>query len=245
MNPSDCLVKVTGEMVVSFPASLVGKVENYDRLAFKLKDTHKLKQVLHNQKLLTREGDSYSYHFNAPALSSHLATMASKKTAPFYNMQIIKYEVNISDGSQMPVRLTAYWKCTELVTNFRFDYSYIGSNLPMATPPPLTQVSVCVPVNGGVRNTLSRPSGSWLADKQQIVWKIGEVAPGDGETQTSIHAKFDVSEGPSLPQPAEVRFLCDGSTVSGVDLELIGTEYRVSLLKRKFSSGKYSAEMRF
>ena len=55
---------------------------------------------------------------------------------------------------------------------------------------------------------------------------------------TSIHAKFDVTNGPSLPQPAEVKFVCDGSTLSGVDLELNSSDYRVSLLKRKFSSGR-------
>jgi hypothetical protein len=240
-------VKIAGEMVVSFPASLVGQVESHPGLSFRLRDTGRLKQVLHNQILLTREGDSFSYHFNTPALSSHLASMAGKKTAPFYNMQLIKYEVDITDGSLLPVRLAAYWKCTELVTNFRFDYCYIAANLPPSPGPrpPLTQMNVCVPVNGGVRNTLSRPSGNWLADKQQIVWKVGDVAPGDTETPTSIHAKFDVTSGPSLPQPAEVKFVCDGTTLSGVDLDLRGPDYRVSLLKRKFSSGKYAAEMRY
>ena len=42
---------------------------------------------------ICREGDSYSYSFNTQALSAHLVTMAGKKTAPFYNMQLIKYEV--------------------------------------------------------------------------------------------------------------------------------------------------------
>ena len=54
---------------------------------------------------------------------------------------------------------------------------------------------------------------------------------------TSIHAKFDVTSGPSLPQPAEARFVCDGCTLSGVDLDVTGSDYRVSLLKRKFTSG--------
>ena len=48
------MLKITGEMVISFPASLVGQVETYNRLTFKLKDTEKLKQVLHNQILLTK-----------------------------------------------------------------------------------------------------------------------------------------------------------------------------------------------
>jgi hypothetical protein len=232
-------VKVTGEMVVSFPASVVGQVEKQSPLSFRLRDADKLKQVLHNQILLTRDGDSFSYSFNTKALSSHLTTMAGKKTAPFYNMQLVKYEVDITDGSLLPVRLAAYWKCTELVTNFRFDYSYIGSNLPPSSRPcpSLTQMTVCVPVNGGVRNTLSRPSGNWVADKQQITWKIGEVPSGSSDSVTSIHAKFDVTSGPSLPQPAEARFVCDGCTLSGVDLDVTGSDYRVSLLKRKFTSG--------
>ena len=95
-------------------------------------------------------------------------------------------QVDVTDGSMLPVRLAAFWKCTELITNFRFDYSYISSHLPPSsgpTRPPLTQMTVCVPVNGGVRNTLSRPSGNWLSDKQQITWKIGEVAPGDSESE--------------------------------------------------------------
>lgn len=53
-DPSDCMVKITGEMVVSFPASVLGKLETYSRICFKLKGTDKLKQVLHNQILLTR-----------------------------------------------------------------------------------------------------------------------------------------------------------------------------------------------
>ena len=53
-DPSDCILKVTGEVVVSFPASLVGHVENYGTLTFRLKETDELTQVLHNQILLTR-----------------------------------------------------------------------------------------------------------------------------------------------------------------------------------------------
>ena len=178
-----------------------------------------------------------------------------------HSLSLSLSQVNITDGSLLPVRPAAYWKCTELITNFRFDYTYITANLPPSTGltrPPITQMTVCVPVNGGVRNTLSRPSGNWMADKQQIMWKIGEVQASDNESEhthahthththayppsqptdtTSIHAKFDVTEGPSLPQPAEVKFVCDGSTLSGIELELLGTDYRVSLLKRKFSSG--------
>ena len=92
--------------------------------------------------------------------------------------------MDIADGSKLPLKVATYWKCETAVTNFRFDYTYVGSNMPSVMKPPLTHVSVCVPVNGGVRNTLSKPSGNWLADKQQIMWKIGEVAANEGELHT-------------------------------------------------------------
>jgi len=40
-----------------------------------------------------REGDSPYFKFNMSALSSHLNQMAEKHAAPFYNVQILKYEV--------------------------------------------------------------------------------------------------------------------------------------------------------
>ena len=65
--------------------------------------------------------------------------------------------------------------------------------------------------------------------------------PPPPPVQNSIHAKFDVSEGPSSPQQAVVKFVCDGSTLSGADVELGSAGYKVSLLKKKFSSGIHTA----
>jgi len=36
------------------------------------------------------------------------------------------------------------------------------------------------------------------------------------------------------------QFNCEGTTLSGVDFELVGPGYRLSLVKRRFVSGKYS-----
>ena len=54
----------------------------------------------------------------------------------------------------------------------------------------------------------------------------------------SLQAKFEVQDGPSTPKPAAVQFVCDGVTLSGVGLELIGSGYRLSLLKFKSISGQ-------
>lgn len=54
----------------------------------------------------------------------------------------------------------------------------------------------------------------------------------------SLRAKFDLSEGPSKPTTLAVQFLSEGSTLSGVDVELAGTGYRLSLVKKRFATGK-------
>ncbi|KAK2117995.1 F-BAR domain only protein 2, partial [Saguinus oedipus] len=52
----------------------------------------------------------------------------------------------------------------------------------------------------------------------------------------SLRAKFDLSEGPSKPTTLAVQFLSEGSTLSGVDFELVGTGYRLSLIKKRFAT---------
>lgn len=54
----------------------------------------------------------------------------------------------------------------------------------------------------------------------------------------SLRAKFELSEGPSKPATLAVQFISEGSTLSGVDVELVGTGYRLSLLKKRFATGK-------
>lgn len=54
----------------------------------------------------------------------------------------------------------------------------------------------------------------------------------------TLRAKFDLSEGPSKPTTLAVQFLSEGSTLSGVDIELVGTGYRLSLVKKRFATGE-------
>ena len=61
-------------------------------------------------------------------------------------------------------------------------------------------------------------------------------------TATSLHAKFDITDGPSTPATATISFECDGATLSGLNFELSSSTYKISLLKFKCSSGKYTAE---
>lgn len=54
----------------------------------------------------------------------------------------------------------------------------------------------------------------------------------------SLRAKFELSNGPSIPATLAVQFFNEGSTLSGVEMELVGSGYRLSLNKKRLVSGK-------
>ena len=65
---------------------------------------------------------------------------------------------------------------------------------------------------------------------------ISEVS--EQESDGCIRAKFDLNGGPSKPSTTAVQFAGEGATLSGADFELAGPGYRISLLKKRFSTGK-------
>lgn len=52
-------------------------------------------------------------------------------------------------------------------------------------------------------------------------------------------ARYDVENGPLTPSIISAQFNCEGTTLSGIDFQLVGLGYRLSLVKRRFVSGKY------
>ncbi|XP_064386367.1 F-BAR domain only protein 2-like [Halichondria panicea] len=242
---SKCVSKVSGEVVMSFPSNYLGTLSSSEPLSFNLSNVESVERVLHNQYLLKRnEGDRYT--FDMVALLSKLQTMKEKHSSPFYNVQLLKYEVKLPDPSHLPLKLVCYWKCEASVTNFRLDYTYRSAVMKTVSgdTKPLNKLSVTVPLGGAVKNALSKPNGNWNPEQSKMVWEIATVPPTQGqESSSSLHAKFDVSDGPSVPVPAGVGFECEGATLSGLNLELCGTAYKVSLLKFKCGSGKYAAEV--
>ena len=86
-------------------------------------------------------------------------------------------QVNVSDGSKLPLQLVAYMKCEPNVTNFRMDYTYQPSVF--QSKPTLTKVAFSLPVNGGVKNALTKPTGKWSAETSHMTWTIGDIPPSD------------------------------------------------------------------
>lgn len=67
---------------------------------------------------------------------------------------------------------------------------------------------------------------------------ISEVSE-DG-SDGCIRAKFVLKDGPSKPSTTAVQFVSEGSSLSGIDFELLGPGYRISLLKKRFGAGRFS-----
>ena len=77
------------------------------------------------------------------------------------------------------------------------------------------------------------------SDLNRAIWKLGEVSDmNDDNGQGCLRAKFDLGDGPTTPSTVAVQFLCEGTTLSGIDFDLMGMGYRVSLVKKRFVTGR-------
>ena len=96
-------------------------------------------------------------------------------------------QVKVNNGGQLPLKLVSFWKCEPSMTNFRLDYVYQPSNLKQLKKPAMTNMSVVVPVGGGVRKSLSKPEGSWVAEQNRMMWKLGDLQPTEEGGLVHVH----------------------------------------------------------
>ncbi|XP_035524328.1 F-BAR domain only protein 2 isoform X1 [Morone saxatilis] len=249
-DPTKCIVKITGDMTLSFPVGIIKVFTTNPSpavLTFKLKNISRLEQILPNQQLLysdpsQNDSNSKDFWFNMQALTSYLRKASDQNpSASYYNVDILKYQV-LSDGiHSTPLNLAVYWKCTPSTADLRVDYRYNPDS--MVSPGPLTNVQILVPVDGGVTNMQSLPNSIWNSEQNKCLWKLSDISEkSENEGSGSLRAKFELSSGPSNPSTLAVQFMSEGSTLSGVDMELQGTGYRLSLNKKRFATGRYMAD---
>uniref|UniRef100_A0A672H8F3 F-BAR domain only protein 2 n=1 Tax=Salarias fasciatus TaxID=181472 RepID=A0A672H8F3_SALFA len=249
-DPTKCIVKITGDMTLSFPMGIIKVFTTNPSpavLTFKLKNTSRLEQILPNQQLLysdpsQSDSDSKNFWFNMQALTSYLRKASDQNpTASYYNVDILKYQV-LSDGiHSTPLNLAVYWKCTPSTTDLRVDYRYNPES--MDSPGALTNVQILVPVDGGVTGMQSLPSSIWNSEQSKCLWRLNDISEkSENDGAGSLRAKFELSSGPSNPSTLAVQFINEGSTLSGVDMELQGSGYRLSLNKKRFATGRYMAD---
>uniref|UniRef100_A0A8K9V4T2 SH3GL interacting endocytic adaptor 1 n=1 Tax=Oncorhynchus mykiss TaxID=8022 RepID=A0A8K9V4T2_ONCMY len=251
-DPNKCVVKITGEMVLSFPAGITRHFANNPSpavLTFSITNYSRLEHVLPNPQLLccdtvtTPNPDCKNFWVNMPNLMTHLKRVAEQKPqATYYNVDMLKYQVSAQGLVSTPLNLAASWRCVPTSTDLRIDYKYNGSA--MTTPVALNNVQFLIHVDGGVTKLQAvLPPAAWNAEQQRILWKIPDISQkSENGGVGSLLARFQLSEGPSKPSSLAVQFTSEGSTLSGCDIELAGPGYRFSLVKKRFAAGKYLAD---
>ncbi|XP_067452549.1 SH3-containing GRB2-like protein 3-interacting protein 1 isoform X2 [Thunnus thynnus] len=251
-DPSKCVVKIIGEMVLSFPAGITRHFANNPSpavLTFSITNYSRLEHVLPNPQLLCcdtttqAKADAKDFWVNMPNLISHLKKVAEQKPqATYYNVDMLKYQVSVQGLHSTPLNLAVSWRCEPTSTDLRIDYKYNGEA--MTTPMALNNVQFLVPVDGGVSKLQAvLPPAAWNAEQQRILWKIPDISQkSENGGVGSLLARFQLTEGPSKPAPLAVQFTSEGSTLSGCDIELAGPGYRFSLVKKRFAAGKYLAD---
>ncbi|XP_035996813.1 SH3-containing GRB2-like protein 3-interacting protein 1 isoform X8 [Fundulus heteroclitus] len=251
-DPSKCVVKIIGEMVLSFPAGITRHFANNPSpavLTFSITNYNRLEHVLPNPQLLCcdtttqAKADAKDFWVNMPNLISHLKKVAEQKPqATYYNVDMLKYQVATNGLQSAPLNLAVSWRCEPTSTDLRIDYKYNGEA--MSTPMALNNVQFLVPIDGGVSKLQAvLPPAVWNAEQQRILWKIPDISKkSENGGVGSLLARFQLTEGPSKPAPLAVQFTSEGSNLSGCDIELAGPGYRFSLVKKRFAAGKYLAD---
>ncbi|KFO89495.1 SH3-containing GRB2-like 3-interacting protein 1, partial [Buceros rhinoceros silvestris] len=251
-DPSKCIVKITGEMVLSFPAGITRHFANNPSpavLTFRVLNYNRLEHVLPNPQLLccdNTQSDANAKEFwvNMPNLMTHLKKVSEQKPqATYYNVDMLKYQVSAQGIQSTPLNLAVSWRCDPASTDLRIDYKY--NTEAMTTPVALNNVQFLVPVDGGVTKPQAvLPPAVWWELRAR--WGPKPVLLLQKEDATPVgfcHSHEQTrAAGPTTPAPLAVQFTSEGSTLSSCDIELVGAGYRFSLIKKRFAAGKYLAD---
>ncbi|NXI14515.1 FCHO1 protein, partial [Irena cyanogastra] len=244
-DADSCLVKVTGELTMSFPAGIVrvfGGPAAPPVLSFRLLNAGAIEQFLPNAELLysdpsQSDPSTKDFWLNMAALTGHLQKQAEQSpAASYYNVALLKYQFSRLGPGSAPLRLCVRWDCAPGATRVSVEYGYNAAAL--ALPVPLANVHVLLPVEEPLTNLRLQPAASWNLEEKRLLWKLLDVpgAPGQGGCGR-LSASWEPLGGPSKPSPVAAQFSSEGSTLSGVEVELAGAGYRMSLVKKRFATG--------
>uniref|UniRef100_A0A674PRW7 FCH and mu domain containing endocytic adaptor 1 n=1 Tax=Takifugu rubripes TaxID=31033 RepID=A0A674PRW7_TAKRU len=242
-----CLVKITGDLTMSFPAGIIRIFTanpNVPVLSFRLVNISRIDHFLPNQKLLysdpsQSDPDTRDFWFNMQALQLHLQREAEANPhASYYNVGIIKYQLSSQDPGRAPLLLSAECQRSGTVTRVSLDYHCCPATAPSTQ---LTTVQVLLPLDHTATDLQCQPPASWNADERRLLWKLPNLSPTNHSSGT-LCASWQCLEVPCGPPPSlAVQFVGSGTSLSGVDVELVGGRYRMSLVKKRFATGKYMA----
>uniref|UniRef100_A0A2I3TCR7 FCH and mu domain containing endocytic adaptor 1 n=1 Tax=Pan troglodytes TaxID=9598 RepID=A0A2I3TCR7_PANTR len=240
-SPS-CLARVTGELTMTFPAGIVRVFSGTPPppvLSFRLVHTTPIEHFQPNADLLfsdpsQSDPETKDFWLNMAALTEALQRQAEQNpTASYYNVVLLRYQFSRPGPQSVPLQLSAHWQCGATLTQVSVEYGYRPGAT--AVPTPLTNVQILLPVGELVTNVRLQPAATWNLEEKRLTWRLPDVSEAGGSGRLS--ASWEPLSGPSTPSPVAAQFTSEGTTLSGVDLELVGSGYRMSLVKRRFATG--------
>ncbi|NXX83710.1 FCHO2 protein, partial [Urocolius indicus] len=245
-DTDSCLVKVTGELTMSFPAGIVRVFSGTVAppvLSFRLLNAGAIQQFLPKAELLysdpsQSDPSTKDFWLNMAALTGHLQKQAEQSpAASYYNVALLKYQFSRLGPGSAPLRLCVSWDCAPGATRVSVDYGYNAAAL--ALPVPLANVHVLLPVDEPVANLRLQPAASWTqAWGLRAVFNLFLLSHPLSSTGCGrLSASWEPLCGPSKPSPVAAQFSSEGSTLSGVEVELASAGYRMSLVKKRFATG--------
>uniref|UniRef100_A0A8C3AJF0 FCH and mu domain containing endocytic adaptor 1 n=1 Tax=Cyclopterus lumpus TaxID=8103 RepID=A0A8C3AJF0_CYCLU len=236
-----CLVKITGDLTMSFPAGITRIFTanlNVPVLSFRLVNISRIDRFLPNLKLLysdpsQSDPDTRDFWFNMQALQLYLQREAElNPQASYYNIALLKYQVSSQDPGRAPLLLSAECQRSGTVSRVSLDYHCCPATAPSTQ---LAGVQVLLPLDHTATDLQCQPPASW---NFMLHVSLVTVPPGSG----TLCASWQCLEAPRGPPPSlAVQFVGSGASLSGVDVELVGSRYRMSLVKKRFATGKYMA----
>uniref|UniRef100_A0A2K6CAB2 FCH and mu domain containing endocytic adaptor 1 n=1 Tax=Macaca nemestrina TaxID=9545 RepID=A0A2K6CAB2_MACNE len=178
--------------------------------------------------------ETKDFWLNMAALTEALQRQAEQNpTASYYNVVLLRYQFSRPGPQSVPLQLSAHWQCGATLTQVSVEYGYRPGAT--AVPTPLTNVQILLPVGEPVTNVRLQPAATWNLEEKRLTWRLPDVSEAGGSGRLS--ASWEPLSGPSTPSPVAAQFTSEGATLSGVDLELVGSGYRMSLVKRRFATG--------
>ncbi|TMS20092.1 F-BAR domain only protein 1 [Larimichthys crocea] len=185
--------------------------------------------------------DTRDFWFNMQALQLYLQREAElNPQASYYNVGLLKYQVSSQDPGRAPLLLSAECQRSGTVTRVSLDYHCCPATAPSTQ---LTAVQVLLPLDHTATDLQCQPPASWNAEERRLLWKLPSLSPTNhSKGSGTLCASWQCLEVPRGPPPSlAVQFVGSGASLSGMDVELVGSRYRMSLVKKRFATGKYMA----
>ncbi|KAJ8417016.1 hypothetical protein AAFF_G00282430 [Aldrovandia affinis] len=215
MLRDSCLVKITGDLTMTFPAGITRILTanpSAPVLSFRLVNIARVDHFLPNQKLL----------YSDPSQSDPDSRDLWFNMQALNNVTLLKYQISAPTCSSSveiyrcpprtravpPLLLSAECQRSGTVTHVSLDYHCCLATAPATQH---TNVQVLMALDHTATDLQCQPPAA--------CWQCLEVPR-------------------RAPPSLLVQFVGSGASLSGMDLQLVGSRYRMSLVKKRFATGR-------